>query len=176
MKQMLKSEVAASIEAFKMPKYNEIPDVGLFLEQTTKYISGILAPLEGITITSSMISNYVKKKLVSNPVKKQYNREQIAYLIFIAVAKTVLSLENIQRLIDLQKQTYEPHRAYEYFCSEFENILFSVFGLKDYPENIGNKNTEEKMMLRNTVITVVHKVYLETYFTILNKNNEDPNL
>lgn len=173
MKQTLKAEIAASIESFKLPKYSEIPDVGLFLEQTTKYISGILEPLEGISITGSMISNYVKKKLVPNPVKKQYSRDQIAYLIFIAVAKTVLSLENIQHLIDLQKQTYESRKAYEYFCSEFENILFYVFGMSELSENIGTENTEEKMMLRNTIIAVVHKVYLETCFKILNKNNEN---
>lgn len=176
MKQLLKNELAKSIESFKLPKYNEIPDVGLFLEQTTKYISGILAPLEGITITSSMISNYVKKKLVSSPVKKQYNREQIAYLIFIAVAKTVLSLENIQRLIDLQKQSYESRAAYEYFCSEFENMLFYVFGKDDFSETVSSESTEEKVMLRNTIITAVHKVYLETCFAIINKNDENPNL
>lgn len=176
MKQLSKDELVKSIESFKLPKYNEIPDVGLFLEQTTKYISGILAPLEGITITSSMISNYVKKKLVSNPIKKQYDREQIAYLIFIAVAKTVLSLENIERFIDLQKNSYESRVAYEYFCSEFENMLFYVFGVNDSFETIGNEGTEEKVMLRNTIIAVVHKVYLETCFEIINKNDENPKL
>ena len=73
-----KEKMLLKIQSFRLPGFNEIPDVGLFLEQTTKYISNILAPLEGITITSSMISNYVKRKLIKNPVKKQYDREQIA--------------------------------------------------------------------------------------------------
>ena len=79
---------AASIENFRLPKYSEIPDVGLFLEQTTKYISQCLAPLGCVSLTSSMISNYVKMHLIESPVKRQYSREQIAYLIVIAIAKT----------------------------------------------------------------------------------------
>lgn len=64
----------------RLSRYQEIPTVGLYLEQTTKYISQYLDPLEENCITSSMIANYVKKGLIANPVKKQYGREQIAYL------------------------------------------------------------------------------------------------
>ncbi len=166
-----RDKMLLKIENFRLPRYGEIPDVGLFLEQTTKYISNILSPLEGITITSSMISNYVKRKLIGNPVKKQYDREQIAYLIFIAVAKSVLSLENIQLFISLQTKTYTGEVAYEYFCREFESILRCVFEMRAVPEMSGtrNRNLELKNMLRNTIITAAHKVYLETFFVTLNE-------
>ena len=131
MSQEVKQRVQDSIRDFRMPRYNEIPDVGLFLEQTTKFISEALKPLENIQLTSSMISNYVKRGLVAKPVRKQYDREQIAYLIFIAVTKNILSLEDIQLLINLQKKTYTPAVAYQYFCMEVKNILFFIFGLKD---------------------------------------------
>ena len=86
MKQNLNAEITRSIQDFRFPKYHEIPDVGLFLEQVAKYISSFLEPLGDITVTGSMISNYVKKDLVDNPIKKQYYRDQIAYLIFISMA------------------------------------------------------------------------------------------
>ena len=172
MQQLPKEKIAVSIRSFHLPAYEEIPDVGLFLEQVAKYIADILTPLQESSLTSSMISNYVKKKLISNPVKKQYDREQIAYLIFIAVAKNVLSLENIQLLIRLQKESYTTRRAYEYFRREFENLLLWVFGLKDTPEVVGVDHTEEKVMLRNTIMAAVHKIYLETYFTALRENTE----
>ena len=114
----------------------------------------------------------VKKGLVGNPVKKQYNREQIAYLIFIAIAKTVLSLEDIQLLINMQKKTYSPRKAYEYFCSEFENILFFIFELKDTLDEIGAETSHEKTMLRNTIITVAHKIYLDKYFASLHEDQK----
>ena len=162
--QEIRSEIADSIKAFKLPEYEAIPNVGLYLEQVTKYIADYLEPLESIVITSSMIGNYVKKHLIDNPIKKQYYREQIAYLIFIAVAKSVLSLEDIQLLIDIKHKTYDSKTAYEYFCKEFQNVLYYVFGLKDSLEAIGRGNNDAKILLRNTIMTVAHKIYLDKYF------------
>ena len=169
MKQQTKDEIKASIQDFRLPRYMEIPDTGLYLEQTAHYVSEYLAPLEDITITSSMLSNYVKKKLIANPVKKQYNREQIAHLIFIAVAKTVLSIDDLRLLLDLQRRTYSSQRAYDYFCTEFENIIFYVFGLKDQVDEVGVDSTDEKMILRNTIISVAHKVYMDKFIDRLRK-------
>ena len=78
----------ADLEGFRLPTYTEIPDVGLFLDQVSKYISMSLYPLGNITCTSSMISNYVKKGLVRNPVRKQYDRSQIAALFLISIFNT----------------------------------------------------------------------------------------
>ena len=126
-------------------------------------------PLQDVTITTSMISNYVKKKLVANPVKKQYGREQIAYLLFIAVAKTVMSMENIGQILLLQQRTYSPERAYEYFRREFENVLQYVFGRKETLATIGEEESDEKLLLRNVIISVAHKIYLDTCFAELRK-------
>lgn len=167
-----KDAIAASIREFKLPEYDAIPDVGLYLEQATKYIGSYLEPLEGVTLTASMISNYVKRGLVDNPVKKQYSREQVAYLIFIAVTKNVLSLEDLQLFIGLQKRTYTARKAYEYFCRELENVLHHVFGLKENLDEIGVEKTDEKFMLRNTIITVAHKIYLDKHFAAMRKQSE----
>lgn len=167
MEQQLKERIAENIQSFHLPSYETIPNVGLYLEQVTKYITDYLEPLGNVTITSSMIGNYVKKGLIANPVKKQYDRDQIAYLMFIAIAKSVLSLEDIQLLISLQKETYEPKRAYDYLCREFENILYHVFGLKDTLDEVGNDHNDTKIMLRTTIIAVAHKIYLDKCFSLL---------
>lgn len=160
MEQLVKNAIKASVQNFNLPTYEEIPDVGLYLEQTTSYVAEHLAPLQNISITTSMVSNYVKQGLIDNPVKKLYYRDQIAYLFFIATAKTVLSLEDIQVLIHLQKNTYDTKTAYRYFSQEFENILFFIFGLKDTLDTVGSEVSDEKILLRNTIITIAHKVYL----------------
>ena len=165
----VKQQMMEAVADFKLPSYQEIPNVGLYLEQTAKYISEYLEPLQDVTITTSMISNYVKKKLVANPVKKQYSREQIAYLLFIAVAKTVMSMENIGQILELQQRTYSPERAYEYFRREFENVLQYVFGRKDTLATIGEEESDEKQLLRNVIISVAHKIYLDTCFAELRK-------
>ena len=88
---------------YSLPAYAEIPNVGLYLEQVTKYLNEYLEPLGCGTLTGSMVSNYVKKGLLNSPVKKQYDREHLAWLLIIAVAKTVLSLEEVQQLLEQQR-------------------------------------------------------------------------
>lgn len=162
-----KENIRRSIEGFSLPQYSEIPNVGLYLEQTAQYISEYLACLGDYTLTGTMISNYVKKGLIDNPVKKRYYREQIAYLVFIAVAKSVMSIENLRLFIGLQKKTYDVQVAYDYFRAELENVLHYTFGLKDSLDTVGTDTTDEKVMLRNTIITVAHKVYLDKCFSQL---------
>ena len=143
-----------------LPAYEEIPDVGLFLDQVCRYINGFLQPLSGFELTTSMISNYVKKDLIANPVKKLYGREQIASLLFIAIAKSVLSIEDIQMMLRLQQMTYPLSRAYDYFRLELQNVLEYVFEQKEEMEVVGVGTTREKAILRNTIIAVAHKIYL----------------
>lgn len=173
MDQCRKERLAASIAGFRMPQYQEIPDVGLYLEQTAKYITDYLAPLGESDLTGSMISNYVKKKLVTHPVKKQYSREQIAQLFFVAVAKTVLSIDDISLMLSIQRKTYLSEIAYDYFCKELVNVLHYVFGLKDAPDTISISVTDEKVMLHNVIITAAHKVYLNQLFRVL-QSERDP--
>ena len=95
----------ARIEDFRLPRYREIPNVGLYLDQTVKYINSYLAPLGNMEITASMVSNYVKKGYIRNPVRKQYSAEQIAYLMAMAVVKNVVPMENIALMFDMQKRS-----------------------------------------------------------------------
>ena len=143
-----------------LPAYSEIPDVGLFLDQVCRYINEFLEPLPGFGLTNSMISNYVKKGLIANPVKKQYGRDQIAYLFFIAVAKSVLSMEDLQVLIRLQQLTYPLKKSYDYFRLELQNVLEFVFEQKEEMDLVGVETSREKAILRNAIIAVAHKVYL----------------
>ncbi|MBQ8415760.1 MAG: DUF1836 domain-containing protein [Clostridia bacterium] len=154
--------------AFRLPRYQEIPNIGLYLEQVTQYVNGFLAPLGCSEITPSMISNYVKKGFIPAPEKKQYHADRIAYLIFIAVTKNVLSLEDIVELFDMQKRNYTLPMAYDYFCCELENMVAFVFGLKEHPaENLGVTHSEEKDFLRNVIISVSHSMYITAFFSRL---------
>ena len=149
------------IQGFHLPRYQDLPNMGLYLEQTTKYINHFLAPLGCIEITSSMISNYVKKGLIPSPVKKQYYADQLAYLFFIAIAKQVLSMENIIALAEQQQKTYTVPVAYDYFCMELENMLYFVFGLTDTVEEVGVTSTHQKNMLRSLIIAAAQIIYLD---------------
>lgn len=161
MKQESKQKVLETIQQFKLPRYDQIPDVGLYLEQTASYMNQYFKVIPDMEITTSMISNYVKKGLVDRSIKKKYYRDQIASLMFVAIAKTVLSIDRINQLFILQVRTYDKQTAYEYMRLELENIIYYVFGLKATLDDIGVTHTDEKEMLRNTITTFAHKIYLE---------------
>jgi len=161
MKLKTKQKIADSLRGFRLPRYQEIPDMGLYLEQTAKYISEFLGPLEEGCLTPSMISNYVKKGLIDNPVKKQYSRDQIAYLIFIAIVKSVMSLDGLINFIALQKRTYSLQKAYDYFCEQFESTLFFTAEVKDTMDIVGEETADEKKLLFSCIVAVTQKIYLE---------------
>jgi len=163
----LKSVFAGRVRSFRLPRYNELPDMGLYLEQVTKYINGYIVPLGCAELTASMVSNYVKKGVIEPPVKKQYSRDQIGYLIYIGVGKSVLSMENLSRLIGLQRALYAPETAYDYFCTELENMLLYVAGLKERIENVGITNTEVKTMFRSVIIAASYSFFLNSCFAEL---------
>ena len=95
---------------------------------------------------------------------KQYDADQIAYLFFITVAKSVLAMENIARLFDMQKKTYSSRVAYDFFCQELENMLQYTFGLKEEVEAVGTSNTDLKRMLRCVIIAVANIIYVQHRF------------
>ena len=134
---------------FTLPDYDQIPNVGLYLEQVTKYLNEYLEPLGCTPLTGSMISNYVKKGLVKNPVKKQYDREHIARLLVIAVSKTVLSLEEIQQLLAGHP---EGQQGYEAFCATLLGQLEEFFA------------KPRRGLLPDTMCAVAQKLYLERTF------------
>ena len=172
MKDEVKQQMAESIKSFRMPRYHELPNEGLYLEQTTQYINSVLAPLGCMELTSSMISNYVKKGIIASPIKKFYYAEQIAYLFYIAIAKNVLSLEHIVQLRQMQEMSYPKEIAYDYLCAELENVLFHIFGLKDKIDDIGVTKSDEKVLFREVIIAASNSIHLTSCFNALKEDKE----
>ena len=120
MNQEMKRRVTACAAGFSLPRYRELPSVGLYLDQTVQLVNSCFRGFPGVELTPSMVSNYVKKGVISHPVKKKYSREQLASLIYIVLSKNVLSLENIDALFQMQRAHCTAAEAYDYFCDEVE--------------------------------------------------------
>jgi len=162
------------LNQFELPVYEEIPDVGLYLEQVSRYINGPLAEFPEMKVTPSMISNYAKAKLFSRVNKKTYSREQIAIVFFITIAKSVLSIEYVRTALDLfRDKNYSVQKGYEYFRNELQNAVTIFYE----PSTTKNKNaniTEDEKMLKNICTTIAHKMYLERYFETLQSTMQEP--
>ena len=159
-----KDALADSMRGFHLPRYAELPSVGLYLEQTVTYINHCLKPLGCMEITSSMVRNYVKQGLIANPVNKHYDVNQIAYLISVTILKQVMPLEHIQKMFFRQRVVYANVVAYDYFCMELENVLYYRFGLKEQIEDVGVTSSIEKEMLRSAITAVSHIIYINACF------------
>ena len=109
----MQNRITADIAAFRLPRYAQIPEVGLYLEQVVRYINARLAPLGEPELTGSMVSNYVKQKLVPAPQKKLYTAEHLARLLFIAVVKPVVPLEGLRLMFSIQEECYPLQTAYD---------------------------------------------------------------
>ncbi len=171
MKNDVKGLFAERIEGFRLPRYREIANMGLYLEQVTKYINGYLGAVGFPELTPSMVSNYVKKGVISPPIKKQYYADQIAYLFFVGISKTVLTMEAIIELCRLQRKEYDIETAYNYFCTELENMLLFIAGKKDHPDDVGVTDTQSKEVFRNVIISASHVLYITNFFEYQNKES-----
>lgn len=164
MNKILNLQHADAMKHFRLPRYAQIPTVGLYLEQTTKYINQAVSPLGCAELTGSMVSNYVKKGIVSRPQKKLYDEDLIAHLMVITLLKNILSIEEIHTLFCMQEGVYSNEMAYDYFCAELENMLLYVFGLREELAHIGVTESAEKAVLRSAIISLSHRIYLHHCF------------
>ena len=149
-----------------IPRWNELPEIDLYLDQVVSYLEKYLEQYNVIRedkiITKTMINNYVKLGIMPAPEKKKYSREHIAYLIVICVLKQVYSINDIGKLISLTIQYFELSKAYNRFCANLEISVKNVFSRKEFP-NV-ERMTEEQYLLKNVVQSIADKLYVELKF------------
>ena len=113
--------------SFKLPRYNELPDFELYMDQVIsvmeKYLSLYLPVTGGKIITPSIINNYVKLKIIPAPKAKKYSKVHLAYLIVICILKQTLSIGLISDMIKLGLKTTDIEELYNGFCDNFEMVL-----------------------------------------------------
>ena len=97
----------SAIQHYRPVDWEQIPDLGLYMDQVITFITRMYEPLYGEDIhgylSPSMINNYVKSKLIPRPTGKKYSREQIALLTMIVALKQTSSMEDIRRMLTLQE-------------------------------------------------------------------------
>ena len=166
--------IKEKLSTFELPAYEEIPDVGLYLEQVARYINGPLADFPEMKVTPSMISNYAKAKLFLRVNKKTYSREQIATVFFITIAKSVLSIEYVRTALTFfRSKNYSIQKGYEYFRKELQNAVV-VFYDPSSAKKANSGLTDDEIMLKNVCTAIAHKMYLERYFEALQNSMQEP--
>ena len=156
-----------SIDKFHIPRWNELPNIDLYLDQVVNLINTTLSPYissnndkkkENIQVlTKTMINNYVKNNLIEAPEKKLYSKIQLAKLFVICILKQVYSMQDIKTLISIALENTTAKEKYDSFCDLFEECLRCTFNQKDFIDN----NSDNSHLLRTVLLSCSYKIYVQ---------------
>ena len=107
---------------YRLPVWEQIPDLGLYMEQVIVLLRQYLDYLppelkEEEFITAAAINNYVRTRIMPEPVKKRYYRIHIAYLLVICTLKQGLSIALIRRLLPTGLPESEVREFYDRYAA-----------------------------------------------------------
>ena len=103
---------------FSYPKWEDIPNIDLYLDQVLLYVNQVCAPIspdKDKGLTASMVNNYVKHGYLTKPDKKKYQRKQIARLIAITTLKAVFSIQEIAQTLNTLQTQASSDQLYDAF-------------------------------------------------------------
>lgn len=109
------------LNRFRLPAWEEIPNIGLYMEQVVTLLREYLDYLppelkEEESVTAAAINNYVRIKVMPGPQKKRYYRVHLAYLIMICTLKQGLSISLVQRFLPIDIPEEEVRRIYSRYA------------------------------------------------------------
>lgn len=170
----------AEISDFKHPELSNLPDIDLYMDQVITYLDRILKPYasdDSKVLTSSMINNYVKAKLIPAPNGKKYTRNHISYMLIIAALKQILSISDIEKLFYTQRKK-ENFSIYNLFKDTYDSTLLKktkAFEEKVKNVNVLNENDELSLLALNlTIEATINKLIAEKIFTLMHeKENQE---
>lgn len=162
------SEIAVKLANYKLPEFDELIKIDIFMNQLVQILNEYLAPFatpdEPKALTPSMINNYVFNHIIEPPINKKYNRTHIVHLLIIGIMKQVLPINIIGKVLELQVKEYPIDVAYKYFCAELENALKVVFEVRNFAKIEDfqpNKVTPLTKTARSAILAFVNQVYVK---------------
>lgn len=151
-----------SLPELHFPRYQELPDYGLYLEQVLGIVNDVLSEICVEPISKAMINNWIKLKALSSPVKKKYYRDHICYLFALGSLKQVFTVQQIGTFFNIQRDTYPIEDAYNFFCTEYENAVKEAFCFTGNAlPVVETKRTEQTILMRSMVLAAANRIYVD---------------
>lgn len=128
----LLNSILESIGRIDYVRPSDIPNIELYMDQITSFMEEHLAKTkrypEDKVLTKTMINNYAKNDLLPPPVKKKYNKDHVMLLILIYYFKSILSIKDIETLLNPITEKYfgtdgeiQLKDVYEEICESEKN-------------------------------------------------------
>ena len=127
------NELLTELKKIDYVKPEDIPNIDLYMDQITTFMDSQLAASkrhdDDKILTKTMINNYAKNDLLPPPEKKKYTKEHVLTLIFIYYFKSILSISDIQSILNPITDKYFGKGSEENYS--LEDIYREVFGLEN---------------------------------------------
>ena len=141
----LLNSIQESLDRIEYIKAEDIPDIDLYMDQVTTFMESHLKnttrnPASDKILTKTMINNYAKNDLIPPPFKKKYTKDHVLLLIFIYYYKGILSISDIQVLLEpITDRFFKNGKAYD-----LSRVYEEVFGLEREQKDVLKADVEEK--------------------------------
>ena len=110
--------------------HEDLPSMELYMDQVTtfmdRYLSKNKRTSEDKTLTKTMINNYTKNNLLPPSNKKKYSREHIIMLIYIYYFKNVISINDIQTILEPLIDNYCDNKNPQYSMEDIYKKMYEL--------------------------------------------------
>ena len=162
----------------KMTKLNyikpgDVPGINLYMDQVTTFMDEHLSDSkrheDDKILTKTMINNYTKNNLLPPPVKKKYSRDHLYILAFIYYLKNLLSISDIQKLINpLTENCFDTDKT-----PDMEDIYREVFNLCKSQAAALSRDTLEKARIAGKSFEYVEDEEQRDFLELFSLENKD---
>lgn len=175
------------LDRYRLPTWEQIPNIGLYMEQVIALLKQYLDYLppelkEEQFLTASTINNYVRTKIMPEPIKKRYYRVHIAYLLIICTLKQGLSIALIQKILPIGLSDEELHQRYDVYARRHR--LAAVFFIEQIRHLAGpildhadadrySSDTTEELIVSSVVLGGLSRLLAEKLLLLEGKDLSD---
>ncbi len=178
----LMNSVIASLGRIDVISLEEMPNIDLYMDQLTTFMDERLKkttrhPESDKILTKTMINNYAKNDLLPPPIRKKYSKDHLILLIFIYYLKSILSINDIQTLIEPLKERFHVsddelnlsriyETAYELQTEELDPVIEDLKkkyqrSLKTYDDENLSEEDKKRMQLFSFITLLSYDVYVK---------------
>lgn len=178
----LLNSVIASLGRINAISLDDIPNIDLYMDQLTTFMDERLKrstrhPDTDKILTKTMINNYAKNDLLPPPIRKKYSKDHIILLIFIYYLKNILSISDIQTLLEPLKERFHVsddelnlggiyERAFELQEGELEPVVEDLKrkyekSLKTFEDTGLSEDEKKRMQMFSFIILLSYDVYVK---------------
>lgn len=176
----LLNSILASLDRIKHISLEDIPSIDLYMDQVTTFMDSKLKnttryPSEDKILTKTMINNYAKNDLLPPPVKKKYSKEHMILLIMIYYYKGILSISDIQTLLNPITEKYfqtageinlgsiyeEIFRLEEDKVADLQEDIIKKFSMSEKTFQEASGEDQEVLQLFSFICMLSYDVYVK---------------